>query len=58
MIVILMSFIIPITVGAKEKYTTQNGITMETKLYNELCSIYSEGYIETLTTEEFNNLTK
>lgn len=58
LIVILMSLIIPMTVGAKEKYTTQNGITMERSLYNELCSIYSEGYIETLTLEEFNNLTK
>lgn len=56
LIVIIMSMIIPITVGAKEKYTTQNGIIMERSLYNELCSIYSEGFIETLTLGEFNNM--
>lgn len=57
LLVTIMFLIIPITVGAKEKYTTQNGITMEKELYNELCSIYSEGYVETLGVEEFNNLT-
>lgn len=34
-------------------YQTQNGITMESSVYQKLCEIYSKNYIETINQEEY-----
>ena len=52
--------LIPHGTYAKENdyYTNHNGVEIEQKLYYELCNIYSVGYVEFLTNEEFVNLTE
>ena len=57
---VLGFLLIPHGTYAKENdyYTNHNGVEIEQKLYHELCNIYSVGYVEFLTNEEFVNLTE
>ena len=59
-IFLLGLILIPYTTYAEENeyYINHNGVEIERNLYNELCDIYSIGYVEFLTHEEFENLTE
>lgn len=57
----LITFILlaPMVVFAESDsslYTTKSGITMERQLYDELCKIYSKGYVETMNEAIFNGI--
>ena len=53
-----MMCIIPFGVNAEEitSHTTIRGVTMDKALYDKMCDIYSEHFVETMSQEEFNNL--
>ena len=54
---LLISFFMIVSFAmAKGTYTTQSGIEMDKDNYKRLCEIYSKGYIETLTIDEYNTL--
>ena len=55
-ILLLFSSVIPYYVLAKGNYMTQNGVLMDASNYEKLCEIYSKGYVETLTIDEYKNL--
>lgn len=59
-IFLLGLILIPYATYAKENeyYINYNGVEIERHLYDELCDIYSVGYVEFLTYEEFENLTE
>lgn len=50
--------IIPFGVNAEEitTHTTLRGVTVDKTLYDKMINVYSEHYVETLSEEEFNNL--
>ena len=58
--IVLLSImcIIPFGVDAQENttYTTLRGVTMDKTLYDKMVNVYSEHYVETLSQDEFNNL--
>lgn len=57
-ILLFLIFIIaPQAVKAKEIYITQNGVSMDRTNYEVLCKNYSKSYVETLTTNEYIELT-
>lgn len=53
-----MMCIIPFGVNAEEitSHTTIRGVTMDKALYDKMCDTYSEHFVETMSQEEFNNL--
>lgn len=53
-----MMCIIPFGVNAEEitSHTTIRGVTMDKALYDKMCDTYSEYFVETMSQEEFNNL--
>ena len=53
-----MMCIIPFGVNAEEitSHTTIRGVTMDKALYDKMCDTYSVNYVETLSQDEFNNL--
>lgn len=59
LLLLLVVCCIPTIVSAKELneiYTNQNGVAIESNVYDKLCNIYSKNYIETITQDEYNNL--
>ena len=58
--IVLLSImcIIPFGVDAQENttYTTLRGVTVDKTLYDKMVNVYSEHYVETLSQDEFNNL--
>lgn len=58
-LILLVVCCIPTIVSAQELnevYTNQNGVAIESNIYDKLCNIYSKDYIETITQDEYNNL--
>ena len=57
-IFIISFLILPTFAYAKtdEVYKTQNNITINKKVYDKLCNIYSKQYIETLTANEYKKI--
>lgn len=60
LVVVFLSImcIIPFGVNAEEitSHTTIRGVTMDKALYDKMCDTYSEHFVETMSQEEFNNL--
>ena len=53
-----MMCVLPFGVDALESnsYTTLRGVTVEKSLYDKMCNMYSVNFVETLSQEEFDNL--
>ena len=53
-----MICVLPFGVDALESnsYTTLRGVTVEKSLYDKMCNMYSVNFVETLSQEEFDNL--
>ena len=59
-VVLSIICIFPLGVYAKDgaTITTLRGVTVDKVLYDKMVNVYSEHYVETLSQEEFNNLSE